>query len=158
MADRDAPGTADWYPSSDNDQLLGYWDGQAWSSFREWNGTEWVEVDAPPQFSPTFDQSSQDLGTPSSEATPEKADPKMGIASLEQKQQVVKALKNTNSKYAKPFEKGRMANVSFMGGNWENYAQIVMEMVSADTLLQIQGQLETLNRNIETLIAKLSES
>jgi hypothetical protein len=81
----------------------------------------------------------------------------MGIASLEQKQQVIQALKSSNSKYAKPFEKGKMASTSFLGGNWENYAQIVMAMVSADTLLDIQGQLETLNRNIETLVAKLTE-
>ncbi|MEI6571549.1 MAG: hypothetical protein WCO36_08985 [Actinomycetes bacterium] len=79
----------------------------------------------------------------------------MAIASRDEKQAVIEALKNTNSKYAKPFEKGKMARVSIMGGNWEEYATIVMGMVSADTMLDIDKQLETLNRNIERLIAAL---
>jgi Protein of unknown function (DUF2510) len=75
----------------------------------------------------------------------------MAIASREDKQQVIEALMRVNSKYAKPFEKGKMASTSFLGGNWEQYAQIVMSMVSADTLLEIDAQLERLNQNIERL-------
>jgi hypothetical protein len=80
----------------------------------------------------------------------------VAIASREDKQQVIESLKNTNSKYAKPFEKGKMARASIMGGNWEEYAQIVMGMVSADTLLDMDAQLERLNRNIESLVAALT--
>jgi hypothetical protein len=76
----------------------------------------------------------------------------MGIASLTDKQQVIQALKDTNSKYAKPFEKGKMARISFLGGNWEEYAQIIMSMVMADTLLDIQSEVERLNGNIMKLL------
>jgi hypothetical protein len=76
--------------------------------------------------------------------------------SREDKQQVIEALMQVNSKYAKPFEKGKMARTSLMGGNWEPYAQIVLGMVSADTLLEIDAQLERLNQNIEHLIESLT--
>jgi hypothetical protein len=79
----------------------------------------------------------------------------MAIATREEKQQVVEALKNSNKKYAKPFEKGTMAQVSFFGGNWEEYAAIVMNMVVADTLLDIDKQLEQLNSTMAQLLASL---
>lgn len=79
----------------------------------------------------------------------------MSIASRAEKQQVIQAMKDSNKKYAKPFEKGKMSNFSIMGGNWEEYAAIVMDMVAADTLLEVDEKLERLNGNIERLIAAL---
>lgn len=70
-------------------------------------------------------------------------------------QQVIQAMKDSNKKYAKPFEKGKMSTFSIMGGNWEEYAAIVMDMVTADTLLEVDEKLERLNSNIERLIAAL---
>jgi hypothetical protein len=82
----------------------------------------------------------------------------MAIATRQEKQQVIALLKNVNSKYAKPFDKGKMASAGFMAGSQEDYAQIVMGMVSADTLLDIDAQLERLNRNIEALVVALAPS
>ncbi len=82
----------------------------------------------------------------------------MPIASRDEKQQVVQALKDSNKKYAKPFEKGKMSSFSIMGGNWEEYAAIVMDMVTADTILEIDEKLERLNNNIERLISLLEKS
>lgn len=79
----------------------------------------------------------------------------MAIASLEDKQQIIQAPKDTSGKYSKPFEKGKMARTSVFGGNWEEYAQIIMAMVSADTLLDIQAELQQLNRNIAALAQTL---
>jgi hypothetical protein len=79
----------------------------------------------------------------------------MPIASRTQKQQVIQAIKDSNSKYAKPFDKGKMSTFSIMGGNWEEYAAIVMDMVTADTLLDVDEKLERLNSNLERLIAVL---
>jgi hypothetical protein len=76
----------------------------------------------------------------------------MGIATLADKQQIIQSLKDTSGKYSKPFEKGKMARTSFLGGNWEEYAQIIMSMVMADTLLDIQSELERLNENITKLV------
>ena len=66
------------------------------------------------------------------------------LANHEQRSQILEALKRSNGKYAKPFEQGKMANLSFMGGNWEQYAEIVVSMVIADTLLSIESQLSGL--------------
>jgi hypothetical protein len=60
------------------------------------------------------------------------------ISHPERRANILEALKRTNSKYAKPFEEGRMATFSVMGGNWEEYAEIVVGMVTADTLLAIE--------------------
>jgi len=79
----------------------------------------------------------------------------MPIASRAEKQQIIQAMKYSNKKYAKPFEKGKMSTFSIMGGNWEEYAAIVMDMVTADTLLEVDEKLERLNDNIERLIAAL---
>jgi hypothetical protein len=81
----------------------------------------------------------------------------MPIATRTEKQQVIQAMKDSNKKYAKPFEKGKMSSFSIMGGNWEEYAAIVMDMVTADTLLEVDEKLERLNGNIERLIAVLEK-
>ena len=81
----------------------------------------------------------------------------MPIATREEKQQVIQAMKDSNKKYAKPFEKGKMSTFSIMGGNWEEYAAIVMDMVSADTLLDIDKKLERLNDNLEKLVGVLQK-
>lgn len=49
--------------------------------------------------------------------------------------------KEANSKYAKPFEKDRLAVLSVMGGNWEEYGQVVLQMAILDTLLSIEELL-----------------
>ena len=53
--------------------------------------------------------------------------------------------KRINPKYAKPFEKGRLAVLSVMGGNWEEYGQVVLQMAILDTLLSIEELLKGQN-------------
>jgi hypothetical protein len=54
---------------------------------------------------------------------------------------ILEMFKRGNPKYAKPFEKDRLAQVSVMGGNWEEYGQIVLQMAILDTLLSIEELL-----------------
>lgn len=79
----------------------------------------------------------------------------MAIATREQKQQAIAAIQNMNTKYQRPFEKGQMATFSFMGGNWESYATVVMTMVTADTLLDIDAKLERQNFNLAEVVKAL---
>ena len=81
----------------------------------------------------------------------------MSIASREQKQQIVESMKNTSKKYQKPFEQGKMATVSIMGGNWEEYAAVVLDMVAADTLLSIDRQLEQMNATMAQVLVALQK-
>ena len=81
----------------------------------------------------------------------------MPIATPEQKQQIIEALKNANKKYSKPFEQGKLGSVSVFGGNWEEYAIIMMNMISADTLLDIESQLIQLNATMKDLVGLLSD-
>jgi len=53
--------------------------------------------------------------------------------------------KQANSKYAKPFEDDRLAVLSVMGGNWEEYGQVVLQMAILDTLLSIEEKLSTVS-------------
>ncbi|UIJ35309.1 hypothetical protein [Allobranchiibius sp. GilTou73] len=75
----------------------------------------------------------------------------MTLASAEERAAILDSLKNTSGKYKKPFDKGKLAGTSFMGGNWEEYAAIIMQMLTVDTLLDISEQLERLNKNIEQM-------
>ena len=72
----------------------------------------------------------------------------MLISHPEVRSNILQAMKRINSKYAKPFEQGRMATFSVAGGNWEEYAEVVLTMVVADTLLAIEAQLIQLNSRL----------
>lgn len=41
-----------------------------------------------------------------------------------------------------------MALTSFFGGSWNEYAEVVFNMIIADTLLNIEEQLIELNKNL----------
>ena|SRR6516162_2569468 len=68
-----------------------------------------------------------------------------GRTPRETREQVLVMLKTTNKKYARPFEADRLSHVSVMGGNWEEYAAIVVQMAILDTLLSIEEKLDQLN-------------
>jgi hypothetical protein len=59
---------------------------------------------------------------------------------------ILAMFKAGNSKYAKPFENDRLATMSIMGGNWEEYGQVVLQMAILDTLLSIEEQLGKLTQ------------
>jgi hypothetical protein len=62
-------------------------------------------------------------------------------ASFEVRERILQMFKRGNRKYALPFENDRLAMVSFAGGNWEEYGQIVLQMAILDTLLSIEEKL-----------------
>jgi hypothetical protein len=65
-------------------------------------------------------------------------------SSPEVRANILEMFKRTNSKYAKPFESDRLAVLSVMGGNWEEYGQIVLQMAILETLLSIEEKLTAL--------------
>jgi hypothetical protein len=54
---------------------------------------------------------------------------------------ILEMFKRGNPKYARPFEKDQLAQVSVLGGNWEEYGQVVLQMAILDTLLSIEELL-----------------
>src|ERR1700745_1079617 len=50
---------------------------------------------------------------------------------------ILEMFKSVNNKYAKPFDNDRLAVISIMGGNWEEYGQVVLQMAILETLLSI---------------------
>jgi hypothetical protein len=62
-------------------------------------------------------------------------------SSPETRARILRMFKEANSKYAKPFENDRLAVLSVMGGNWEEYGQVVLQMAILDTLLSIEEKL-----------------
>jgi hypothetical protein len=62
----------------------------------------------------------------------------------EVRERILEMFKSANSKYAKPFEKDRLAWASVLGGNWEQYGAIVLQVAILDTLLSIEEKLDQL--------------
>jgi hypothetical protein len=60
----------------------------------------------------------------------------------ETRARILQMFKRINPKYAKPFDKDRLAVLSVMGGNWEDYGQVVLQMAILDTLLSIEELLK----------------
>lgn len=66
-------------------------------------------------------------------------------STVEARRQILEAIATSNSKYAKPFEKGKMAQVSLFGTeSWSDYGAVVLQMAILDTLLSIEEKLEAL--------------
>ena len=77
---------------------------------------------------------------PADSAPPEPPSP--ARSSPEVRARILEMFKRGNSKYAKPFEKDRLAAVSIFGGDWEEYGQIVLQMAILETLLSIEELLQ----------------
>jgi hypothetical protein len=63
------------------------------------------------------------------------------MSTPEKRRQILEMFKKTNNKYAKPFDSDRLAIASLMGGGWEPYGQVVLQMAILDTLLSIEEKL-----------------
>jgi hypothetical protein len=66
-----------------------------------------------------------------------------GIATVEQRREILQKLRS-EKKYRKPWESGDLAAISFLGGDWNDYAQIVFSMATLDTLLNIEEKLSAI--------------
>jgi len=78
----------------------------------------------------------------------EPVDPLAGITqrtSPEVRARILAMIKKGNGKYAKPFDKDRLAAVSLIGTeSWADYGQVVLQMAILDTLLSIEEKLDRL--------------
>ena len=64
---------------------------------------------------------------------------------LEKRREILEAIARTNEKYARPFDKGKVAAVSMLGTeSWSDYGAVVLQMAILDTLLSIEEKLEKL--------------
>lgn len=64
-------------------------------------------------------------------------------SSPEARARILEMFKRGNRKYALPFEGNRLAVASVLGGNWEEYGQIILQMAILDTLLSIEEKLSS---------------
>jgi hypothetical protein len=80
----------------------------------------------------------------------------MGMASYDEKLKILAKMRANGGKYAKPFDKGELAQVNFLGGDWNEYASVVFDMIMADTLLDVVAQLSHMNQQLATLNATLA--
>ena len=69
----------------------------------------------------------------------------VGLAPPFAKRQLLENLRQSDKKFRKPFESGNLTVLNLLGGDWNDYAQIVLNMVIADTLLNIEEQLAALS-------------
>jgi hypothetical protein len=52
--------------------------------------------------------------------------------------------KSGNGKYARPFQGAGMVGLSILGGDWDEYSQVVLQVAILDTLLSIEEKLTAL--------------
>jgi hypothetical protein len=63
----------------------------------------------------------------------------------ETRRQILHAIAARNPKYAKPFDRGKMASFSLIGTeSWSEYGAVVLQMAMLDTLLSIEEKLAKL--------------
>ena len=63
-------------------------------------------------------------------------------SSPEVRASILRMIKSGNRKYAKPFEDGKLSQVSLIGTqSWAEYGQVVLDMAILDTLLSIEELL-----------------
>jgi len=62
---------------------------------------------------------------------------------------ILDAIASKNEKYARPFDRGKVASYSRMGtDNWAEYGEVVLQMATLDTLLSIEEKLSELLRRM----------
>lgn len=69
------------------------------------------------------------------------------LASIGQKRSILDDLRRLG-KYERPFATGHLPNVSVLGGDWNDYAQVVLAMMLNDTLLSIEERLMRLEERL----------
>lgn len=63
-------------------------------------------------------------------------------SSPETRRQILNAIAEMNSKYAKPFDKGKISLISLVGTeSWAELGEVVLQMAILDTMLSIEEKL-----------------
>ncbi len=66
-------------------------------------------------------------------------------SSAETRRNILNAIAKGNEKYARPFDRGKIALASFVGTeSWSDYGNVVLQMAILDTLLAIEEKLGNL--------------
>lgn len=66
-------------------------------------------------------------------------------SSLRKRRAILEAIAKGNEKYARPFDKGKVAIASLLGTeSWAEYGSVVLQMAILDTLLSIEEKLGAL--------------
>jgi hypothetical protein len=72
-------------------------------------------------------------------------------SSPETRRAILEDVAKGNQKYARPFEKGSVARVSFVGTeSWSDYGAVVLQMAMLDSLLSIEEKLGELLTRLGT--------
>lgn len=96
-----------------------------------------------------YDRLAAEAGPP---PAPIPFDPLEGVetrTSPETRRRILAMFKKGNRKYKLPFERDRLAMASVMGGNWEEYGQVVLQMAMLDTLLSVEEKLDRMTELLE---------
>jgi hypothetical protein len=66
-------------------------------------------------------------------------------SSVETRRRILQAIATGNEKYARPFDRGKVALASLIGTeSWADYGNVVLQMAILDTLLSVEEKLGAL--------------
>lgn len=66
-------------------------------------------------------------------------------SSAETRRNILNEIARGNEKYARPFDRGKVAHASFVGTeSWSDYGNVVLQMAILDTMLSIEQKLSIL--------------
>jgi hypothetical protein len=64
--------------------------------------------------------------------------------STAKKRSIIANLIMSDNKYSKPFRKGQLPSFNLLGGDWNSFASLIVQLIIADTMLSIDGKLDQL--------------
>jgi hypothetical protein len=71
-------------------------------------------------------------------------------SSVQTRRQILQAIASVHEKYARPFDRGKIALASLFGTeSWSDYGNVVLQMAILDTLLSIEEKLGALIQPID---------
>lgn len=71
-------------------------------------------------------------------------------STLAVRRRILEDVARGNEKYARPFDKGKVAIASFVGTeSWADYGAVVLQMAMLDTLLSVEEKLSALLKAVE---------
>jgi hypothetical protein len=80
-------------------------------------------------------------------------------SALGTRREILEAIASKNEKYARPFDRGKVATYSRIGtDSWAEYGEVVLQMATLDTLLSIEEKLtELLRRTDEHSFSQIAD-
>jgi hypothetical protein len=76
--------------------------------------------------------------------------PRRFPATPQARREILESIAAKNEKYAKPFDRGKVAVVSLVGTeSWAEYGEVVLQMATLDTLISIEEKLSELLQRMD---------